>query len=92
MKIVLFLAAILLISVIPVSFSETITINTNKEQRGKGIATVLSAVLLLDCLDRGIEPHWDTGSSISYHLAEKLGYELIGPYQVLEWEPSEVDG
>ena len=64
-----------------------IQINTNDEQRGKGIATVLGAVLLLDCLDRGIEPHWDTGSSISYHLAEKLGYELIGEYQVLEWEP-----
>ncbi|MGY5149917.1 MAG: CFI-box-CTERM domain-containing protein [Candidatus Nitrosopumilus sp. bin_68KS] len=36
MKIVLFLAAIILVSAIPVSFSETITINTNKEQFAGG--------------------------------------------------------
>ncbi len=36
MKIVLFLATILLMSIIPASFSETITINTNKEQFAGG--------------------------------------------------------
>lgn len=32
MKVILFLTVLLLVSIIPVSFSETITINTNKEQ------------------------------------------------------------
>ncbi len=36
MKIVLFLIALLLVSTIPVSFSETITINTNKDQFSGG--------------------------------------------------------
>ena len=36
MKVVLFLTALLLVSIIPVSFSETITINTNKEQFAGG--------------------------------------------------------
>ncbi len=36
MKIVFFVAAILMMSIIPVSFSETITINTNKEQFAGG--------------------------------------------------------
>jgi len=36
MKVILFLTALLLISVIPLSFSDTITINTNKEQFAGG--------------------------------------------------------
>jgi len=36
MKVILCLAALLLVSIIPVSFSETITINTNKEQFAGG--------------------------------------------------------
>jgi hypothetical protein len=36
MKIILFLTALLLVSVIPLSFSDTITINTNKEQFAGG--------------------------------------------------------
>ena len=36
MKVILVLTALLLISVIPVSFSDTITINTNKEQFAGG--------------------------------------------------------
>ncbi len=36
MKIILFLTVLLLVSIIPVSFSETITINTNKEQFAGG--------------------------------------------------------
>jgi len=63
-----------------------IQINTNPDQQGEGLATVLGATFLLDCLNREVEPHWDTGDPTSYHLAEKLGYQLIGAYQVLEWE------
>jgi GNAT superfamily N-acetyltransferase len=64
-----------------------IQINTNPGHQGKGLATALGARFLLDCLDRGIEPHWDTGDPASYHLAEKLGYQLAGAYSVLEWDP-----
>lgn len=64
-----------------------IQINTNPDQRGKGLATTLGAAFLLQCIERGIEPHWDTGDPTSYHLAEKLGYQSARAYQVLEWDP-----
>ena len=69
------------------SKAAAIQINTNPDQRNRGVATTLAATFLLTCIDRGILPHWDTGDSVSYHLAEKLGNRLIGSYEVLEWEP-----
>ncbi len=64
-----------------------IQINTNQANRGKGLATSLGATFLLDCLERDLAPHWDSGDPTSCHIAEKLGYELVGVYPVLEWKP-----
>jgi GNAT superfamily N-acetyltransferase len=60
-----------------------VQINTHPDFRGKGLATVVSAVLLVYCLEHGIEPHWDAGNEISIRLAEKLGYVQTDSYQVL---------
>ncbi|NKB65840.1 MAG: GNAT family N-acetyltransferase [Candidatus Latescibacteria bacterium] len=61
-----------------------IQINTNVSHQKRGIATALGASFALECLERGLEPHWDTGSQISYRLATKLGYRPLGSYEVLE--------
>ena len=45
MKAILFLTALLLVSVIPLSFSETITINTNKEQFAGGDAVEINGTV-----------------------------------------------
>jgi GNAT superfamily N-acetyltransferase len=52
-----------------------VEIDTFDEQhRRKGLATVVSAALLVYALEHGITPHWDAENQASLHLALKLGY------------------
>lgn len=61
-----------------------IEIDTKPEYRGKGLATVCGAKLILECLSRNIYPSWDAHDLRSVHLAEKLGYHLSHPYVTYE--------
>ena len=63
-----------------------IEIDTCPEYRGKGLATVCGAKLILECLERKIYPSWDAHDLRSVHLAEKLGYHLDSPYVAYELE------
>jgi GNAT superfamily N-acetyltransferase len=58
-----------------------ISIYVEERHRQRGIATALACRLLLDCLERGLEPHWDAANRESCRLAEKLGYRRSGVYQ-----------
>ncbi len=42
--------------------------------RRKGFATIASAALLKESLERGLTPHWDADNEISAKLALKLGF------------------
>jgi len=44
------------------------------------LATVVSAALILDCLENGKYPNWDAANTTSAKLAEKLGYEFDKAY------------
>ncbi len=57
-----------------------IEIDTHPDHRRKGLATVASSALILDCLDRGKYPNWDAANMDSVNLAQKLGYVLEEPY------------
>lgn len=57
-----------------------IEIDTHKDYRRKGFATIVATSLILDCLDRGIYPNWDAANLTSVALAEKLGYVLDKAY------------
>ncbi|HCQ88916.1 MAG TPA: GNAT family N-acetyltransferase [Clostridium sp.] len=57
-----------------------IEVDTHTDYRRKGLATVASAALILDCLDKGKYPNWDADNLNSVSLAEKLGYILEKPY------------
>jgi hypothetical protein len=59
-----------------------IQINTNKLFQRMGLATVVGAALIVYCLERKIDPRWETGNSISEKLAKRLGYI---PYDSYEW-------
>lgn len=61
-----------------------IEIDTKPEYRGKSLATVCGANLILNCLSRNIYPSWDAHDLRSVHLAEKLGYHLSHPYVTYE--------
>lgn len=57
-----------------------IEIDTHIDYRRKGLATIVAAALIIDCLDKGVYPNWDAANLTSVALAEKLGYVLDKPY------------
>lgn len=61
-----------------------IEIDTKPEYRGRGLATVCGAGLILACLAKGLYPSWDAHDLRSVHLAEKLGYHRSHPYVTYE--------
>ena len=60
-----------------------VQVNTHTDFRRKGLATAVSAALLVHCLENGVEAHWDAGNPISVGLAKKLGYIPTGTYEML---------
>ncbi|BCB37854.1 hypothetical protein BCJMU51_2747 [Bacillus cereus] len=44
------------------------------------MATIVSAALILDCLEKEIYPNWDAANTTSAKLAEKLGYVFDKAY------------
>lgn len=63
-----------------------LNIITHPGFRNKGLATIVAARLILDCLDKGIEPHWDAANDTSKNLALKLGYEEKGTYDIVVYK------
>lgn len=57
-----------------------IEINTAPDYRKKGLATSVSAKMVLACLERGKYPSWDAANVASVAIAEKLGYHLSEEY------------
>ncbi len=64
-----------------------VAIATREAFRGRGLATSVSARLLLHCLDAGIRPHWNASNPISQRLAERLGYTDAGLCEILYLRP-----
>ena len=56
--------------------------------RRRGIATAISAALLLECVRRGLRPNWDAANPESCALAGKLGYTPIGTYESYYYPPA----
>lgn len=61
-----------------------IEIDTVKGYRRKGLALACASKLILECLDRGIYPSWDSANKASAALAEKLGYNFDSEYAAYE--------
>jgi GNAT superfamily N-acetyltransferase len=55
--------------------------------RRRGVATAISAALLLECVRRGLRPNWDAANLESCALAEKLGYTPAGTYESYYYRP-----
>jgi len=60
-----------------------IQITTAESAQRQGLATAVSAALIVHCLERCIEPHWSTTNEPSRGLAEKLGYVRNGAHETL---------
>ena len=60
-----------------------IEIDTSPAYRRRGLASACGARLVLECLDRGLNPCWDAHDLRSAALAKKLGYTNAKAYPVL---------
>jgi GNAT superfamily N-acetyltransferase len=58
-----------------------VSIYVAEAYRRRGIATALASRLLIWCLERDLEPHWDAANPESCKLALKLGYSPLGAYK-----------
>jgi hypothetical protein len=67
------------------SKSVEIQITTAPEFRNRGLATSVSAAVILHSLDAGLDPQWSTSNPVSYRLAERLGYVPAEPYEWLSF-------
>jgi RimJ/RimL family protein N-acetyltransferase len=47
---------------------------SDSDHRRKGLATAVSAALMVYALENGLTPQWDAANEASIHLALKLGY------------------
>lgn len=63
-----------------------IQLQTRDDMQGRGYATLAAAKLVLMAHERGLIATWDAANETSAHIAQKLGYRLLGPYQVYELE------
>lgn len=61
-----------------------IEVDTIEPERRKHLATIACSALILNCLEEGLYPSWDSQNMNSVHLAEKLGYEFDHEYAAYE--------
>ena len=61
-----------------------IEVDTIEDERRKGLATIVCAALILQCLEEGLYLGWDARNMNSVRLAEKLGYEFDHEYTAYE--------
>ena len=70
-------------------FEIEVRTSNDGEYRRKGLATIVSAALLLYALEQGFIPHWDAANEISVKLALKLGYTDPYPWEAVYLKKSE---
>lgn len=61
-----------------------VEIATHPDYRKRGLATAAGAAFILECLRRGLTPHWDAANLTSLKIAEKFGFELKEEYTALQ--------
>jgi GNAT superfamily N-acetyltransferase len=64
-------------------------IQTHPQFRRRGLARAVGAVLILMCLERGLEPCWDAANAPSSALARQLGFRSTGTYDAFRLRPAE---
>lgn len=64
-----------------------VSLFVDEPYRRRGIATAISAALLLECVRRGLWANWDAANLESCALAEKLGYSPLGSYMSYYYPP-----
>ena len=63
-----------------------IEVSTREEYRLKGLAQITAAAFLLECVLRGLTPHWDARNLTSLSIAQKMGFVFRDEYIALEYK------
>ncbi|MGN1114246.1 MAG: GNAT family N-acetyltransferase [Oscillospiraceae bacterium] len=63
-----------------------IEVTTREGYRGQGLAQITSAAFILECLKRGVVPHWDARNDASLAIAKHMGFEYEKSYMSFEFE------
>ncbi len=63
------------------SHSIEVSVFVDEPYRRRGVATAVSAALLIESLERGLRPNWDAANLASCALAQKLGFTPSGTYE-----------
>lgn len=63
-----------------------IEVSTREEYRLKGLAQITAAAFLLECVRRGLTPHWDARNLTSLSIAQKMGFVFRDEYIALEYK------
>ncbi len=63
--------------------SVEVAIATHPDHRRRGLASAVGAAILIQCIERGLEPHWNAGNPISSSVANKLGFTPDGSVSLL---------
>ena len=58
-------------------------IDTHEDFRRQGLALCCGALFLLECVRRGLRPHWDAMNETSLRIALRLGFLPGAPYPVV---------
>ncbi len=69
------------------AFEIEVYTNNDPTYRRKGLATAVSAALIVYALEHNIVPHWDAANEESVALALKLGYSNPEPWEVFYLKP-----
>jgi len=60
-----------------------VAIATHPAHRRRGLAACAAAAMIGDCLERGLEPHWNAFNPVSQRLARRLGFVEVGVCEIL---------
>lgn len=63
-----------------------IEVATDERYRLKGLAKICGGAFLIECINRGLTPHWDARNETSLAIAEKMGFEFKESYPALEYK------
>lgn len=61
-----------------------VEIATHPDYRKRGLATAAGAAFILECVRRGLTPHWDAANLTSLKIAEKFGFRLKEEYTAVQ--------
>lgn len=63
-----------------------IEVSTREDFRRQGLAKITSAAFILECINRGVTPHWDARNKASLAISKNMGFIFKDKYISFEFD------